>query len=144
MITLRETSINEAQTMWPRAEVHLRQAISNTEDDPDTFMRQLQAKVFSGIHTLWVMEDGDKPLAYAVTVLYSSDGIIRIAQIYMAQGEDLEIFLGKMDEFIVWAIKHDADYIEVMGRKGWERVLRPYGFRHNYTSLVRRIKEELH
>ena len=144
MIKLRETSIIEAQLLWPNADKYLRQAISDIEDDPDTFMRQLQAKIFSGVHTLWVMEDGKKQVAYAVTAVYSGDGIVNIAQIYLAQGNDLDLFLDKMDEFTVWALKNGAHFIEVIGRKGWERVLRPYGFKHNFTSLLRRITEELH
>jgi len=144
MITLRETSINEAQLLWPKAEEHLRQAISDNESDPDRYMMQLKAKIFSGVHALWVMEDEKKPVAYAITAVYSGDGIVTVAQIYLAQGKDLDMFLDKMDEFTVWALKNGAHFIEVIGRKGWERVLRPYGFKHNFTSLLRRITEELH
>jgi len=144
VINLKEASIIEAQMLWPEAEVHLREAVSEREEDPESFLRHLKARVFAGLHTLWILEDEGESVAYAVTVLYSPDGITNIAQIYMAQGRDLDLFLSQMDQFIAWTLRHEAHYIEVIGRKGWEKVLKPYGFTHNYTSLLRRINEELH
>lgn len=142
----KETTIPEARQLWPAAAEHLREAISETEEDPERFLRQLQAKIFSGIHTLWVLEDEGEPVAYAVTVVYSGDGIVTVVQIYLAQGEDLQLFLkpDEYDRFVMWALKRGASVIEIIGRKGWEKILKPYGFMHNYTSLTKRITEELH
>lgn len=141
---LREMTTQEAIHLWPVAEECLRAAVSQTEENPDAYMRQLQAKIFSGIHTLWAIEDNGEPAAYAVTALYTGDGIINIAQIYLAQGKALELFLQQWNQFVAWALRHDAHCVEVIGRKGWEKVLKPYGFKHNYTSLLRQITEELH
>lgn len=33
----------------------------------------------------------------------------------------------------------DCDAIEVEGRRGWERVLRPHGFEHKRTVLVKEL-----
>lgn len=142
-MNLKELDTSEAMQIWPLAEEHLRAAVSELEENPDIFLRQIKAKVFSGIHSLWILEDGEEPAAYAVTALYTGDGIVTVAQIYLAEGT-LELFLEQQDSFTVWALKHGASCIEIIGRKGWERVLKPHGFMYNYTSLLRQITEELH
>lgn len=140
---LREISTVEAQRIWPDAEEYLVHAVDDI--DKEEFLRNLKAKVFAGMNTLWMIEDEDgQPLAYAVTVIFTPDGITKSIQIYMATGEDLDMFTSQIDQFTVWCIKRGVDFIEVVGRKGWEKVLRPLGFSHNYTSLLKRISEELH
>ena len=37
------------------------------------------------------------------------------------------------------AEKHDCDGIEVSGRKGWERVLKPYGYEHKRVKLIKEL-----
>lgn len=36
---------------------------------------------------------------------------------------------------IKWCKSEGAEEIRVRGRKGWERALKPYGFKHGYTML---------
>lgn len=140
------TALKQAEVgqYWPEAEQYLLTAVHASEDDPAAFMRQVKARVFAGINTLWVLRDEKTISAYAITILYSPDGVVNIAQIALAHAKDLEILLAQMDVFVTWAIGKKLDYIEVIGRKGWEKTLKPLGFRHNYTSLLRRITEELH
>lgn len=143
MNTLREISTVEAQRIWPAAEEYLIHAVDDM--DKENFLRMIKAKVFAGMNTLWVLEDeNEEPIAYAITVIFTPDGISKSIQIYMATGRDLEIFTSQLDQFTVWCIKHEIDFIEVVGRKGWEKILKPLGFSHNYTSLLKRISEELH
>jgi len=138
---LKELTPLEAQIAWQEAEAYILRAADG--DDPEVFVRSLQARVFAGLNTLWRLEEEGKLQGYAVTVVYTSDGVERVAQIYLASGESLEAFLAQTDAFLAWAIRHKIDHIEIQGRKGWEKILRPYGFTHNYTSLVRRVDERL-
>ena len=140
---LREVSTIEAQRIWGAAEEYLIHAV--TDMDKEEFLRNIKAKIFAGMNTLWVLEDENEvPVAYAVTVIFTPDGISKTVQIYMATAQSLAMFTEQLDQFTVWCIKREIDFIEVVGRKGWEKVLRPLGFRHNYTSLLKRISEELH
>ena len=128
---------------WPEAEEFLRPAV--TDDKPEGYLRHVQSLVFSGIHTLWKMFDDDgETVAYGVVHIYTNDGIVKVAQMYLTTTTGLKHLLDNMDLFISWGIKHKVNYLEVIGRKGWEKVLRPYGFTHNQTSLIRRIPQELH
>ena len=136
---VEELNIVEVRQYWPEAEEQLRRAVRGM--DPDRYMRNVQASVFSGVSTLWrIGEDA----AYVVTNMYTIDGLSTVAQIHLMTAEDMESILPLMDYFTIWAKKRGADWIEVIGRKGWERKLKPYGFNHEYTSLMKRIIEEIH
>ncbi len=140
---INELSQVDAMVAWPEAEVYLRQAV--TDDNPDNYLQQVQAFIFSGLHRLWhLVDDEGKTVAYAVTNTYSNDGIIRVAQLYLTTSTGMQELLSAIDQVYVLAIQRKVDYIEIIGRKGWEKVLRPYGFTHNHTSLIKRINRELH
>lgn len=141
-MNVQELNMLEVRQHWPEAEVHLRRAVRGC--DPESYMRTVQASVFAGINTLWRIEQDDKLLAYCVTNFYSTNGLHTIAQIHLLTTSDMEEVLPLLDYFNVWAKKSGANWIEVIGRKGWERKLKPYGFNHEYTSLMKRVIEEIH
>lgn len=144
MIELREMAVPEAMEAWPVAETFLIHAISDGVDKEDA-MRLLKSKIFAGANSLWEIKENGQPVAYAVTIIYTPDGVVNTAQVYLATSWDKQILLEQLDQFEAWAIQRGVQYLEVVGRKGWERQLKPYGFQHSYTSLVKRVnQEELH
>tara|TARA_R100000664_G_scaffold33201_1_gene49716 strand:- start:9454 stop:9855 length:402 start_codon:yes stop_codon:yes gene_type:complete len=40
-----------------------------------------------------------------------------------------------------YAAEHECDGIELVGRKGWEKVLRPYGYKYKSVTLVKDLGE---
>ena len=142
MIEPRELNPIEVRHYWPEAELHLRRAVYGA--DPDGYLRNVQAACFAGINTLWRIEESNELLAYVVTNIYTVDGIMRVAQLHLMTATDIEELLPLLDYFEVWVQKHQVDWIEVIGRKGWERMLKPYGFKHEYTSLLKRVTKEIH
>ena len=138
----RELNTYEVRQYWPEAELHLRQAVYGC--DPDRYMRNVQAACFAGINTLWRVEEGSELAAYVVTNIYTVDGLNNVAQIHLMTAEDMTEVLPLIDYFTIWAKQRGAEWVEVIGRKGWERALKPYGFIHEYTSVMKRITEEIH
>ena len=137
----REISLAEIPNVWPEAQKYLKAAVEDR--DPDSFLRSVQAKIFAGLHTLWrVVDDAGELVGYVVTTIYTPDGVTKIAQIYMASANDLSLLTRQMPHYLEWADKRGVHLIEIIGRKGWEKILAPYGFKHNYTSLLRRVREE--
>ncbi len=140
---LKELTQVEAVQSWREAEDFLCHAV--TDDDPDNYILNVKAFIFAGMHRLWKLTDEQgEAVAYAVVNVYTNDGLHNVAQMYLATSKGLAQMLDHWDEFLVWAIKMHVDYIEIIGRKGWEKVLRPFGFTHNHTSLIRRVHRELH
>ena len=138
----RALDMIDVQHYWPEAETWLRRAVRGA--DPESYMKNVQATLFAGINTLWRIEDEGELTAYCVTNLYTVDGLNKIAQLHMMTAENVEDILPLLDYFNVWAKSKGADWMEVIGRKGWERMLKPYGFNHEYTSLMKRVMTEIH
>ena len=140
---LKEISILEAPFLWDEAKEFLAKAVS--DEEPEDYLRQIKANVFAGTNTLWqISDDFEEPIGYAVSYIYTTDGVTNIVQISLAATDSLEQLLKQLDAFETWVEGIGADYIEVVGRKSWERILKPFGFNHNYTSLIKRAKRELH
>jgi hypothetical protein len=63
----------------------------------------------------------------------------RILQIWLAGG-DMESSIDSILEAAEHhAAKHECDSIEVLGRRGWERVLKPYGYEHKRVMLIKEL-----
>lgn len=137
-----ELDLVEVRHYWPEAVGYLRRAVYGA--DPDGYLRNVQASVFAGLNTLWRIENKGKLQAYAVTHIYTTDGISRVAQIHLLTTESMDEVLELLDYFTAWATNRGVEWIEVIGRKGWERKLRPYGFNHEYTSLMKHVIERIH
>lgn len=68
-------------------------------------------------------------------------GTTAIFQIFWAHGEELQKWLPLMsDAFDRFAAFHGAEKIEIQGRKGFERLLKPFGFEVDYVTYSRRVK----
>ena len=143
MNRLVELSIWDAQIHWPEAEVWLGQSVDT--DFREEQLKVIQGRVFAGMNTLWKLEgDYGETLAWCTTMVYTSDGLHSVVQIHVATAKDLELMTEKLGEFEAWAHARKIDYIEVIGRYGWIRKLKDLDFEHNYTSLLRRVFQELH
>ena len=130
-------------SVWPRAEEELKKAVR--VGNVEVYLRDLKARIFGGMNQLWVVKDQEgEEAGFAVTMLYTPNGITATAQIYLAAGEKADALLAVLDQFEAWAVKRGINMIEIVGRKGWESVMRPYGFSHNYTSLVKEVVSEIH
>ena len=137
LIQVKQTQV---PYVWEEAEKYLVRAMQDERTITNT-----KARVFAGLDNLWAVADKDgEPLAWATTLLYTEDGVKVTAQIRLAATDDMKLFVEKMPEFERWAHEKGAHFIEVVGRKGWEKVLKSDGFTFNYTSLVKRVYKELH
>lgn len=143
MNTLKQIDPLHVDLLWPEAEPFLRQALAGV--DPDEYLKDMKARIFAGINKLWAIEDADgKAVAYAATITYTPDGISSTIQIYLASTISKELFTEQLAHFEAFAMQNNITYIEIVGRKGWEKVMKPHGFVFNYTSLLKRVTKELH
>ena len=59
--------------------------------------------------------------------------------IWLAGGEMDANLEAVMEAAEYHAKKHECDGIEVSGRKGWEKVLKPYGYEHKRVKLIKEL-----
>ena len=65
----------------------------------------------------------------------------RMLRIWLAGG-DMDSSIDAMLEAAEFhAAQHECDGIEVVGRRGWEKVLKPYGFEHKRVVLIKELRK---
>jgi hypothetical protein len=63
----------------------------------------------------------------------------RMLRIWLAGGDMDSCIDAMLDAAEFHAGQHECDGIEVVGRRGWERVLKPYGFEHKRVMLIKEL-----
>jgi hypothetical protein len=71
----------------------------------------------------------------------------RMLRIWLAGGDMHGEFEGKpvihavLEAAEYQAKEHNCDGIEVLGRRGWEKILKPYGYEHKRVMLIKELGE---
>ena len=63
----------------------------------------------------------------------------RMLRIWLAGGDMEANIDGVLEAAEFHAKEHECDGIEVIGRKGWERVLKPHGYEHKRVMLIKEL-----
>lgn len=64
----------------------------------------------------------------------------KIMNLYTTGGVNLDSYIEELLDVIdKIAREHDCDSIYTKGRKGWERKLKDFGYKHGYTILERKL-----
>ena len=91
---------------------------------------------------LWMANDEKEFFGAMVTQIVDyPTGITAVKVLWMA-GADIDEIIPKFDVFEEWALKQGATVLEVTGRPGWEKKMRPLGFEKKYVTLSKVLKPE--
>jgi hypothetical protein len=97
-------------------------------------------KVSQGMMEAWVVSDEDYNIMAVLVTEFITYPLRSMVRVVLCGGDSLEkwvdIFLNKLDEY---ALNLGANGIEVVGRKGWERVLKNKGYEYTYTALSKEV-----
>lgn len=141
--SIKEVPLVQVGLVWDEAEPYLRRAVDSVATEE--YLAFIKGRLFTGMEQLWQLRDDiGEILGYATTSIYTRNGLTTTVVINLGVANELEAFVSYLSGFEVWAKGKNIDYIEVVGRKGWEKVLRSEGFEHNYTSLIKPVIKELH
>ena len=98
---------------------------------------RLAQNIQKGSHRVWVWGDFE---AVFLTSLYHQQNGRLMCSLSWAVGEnvisDKRVILEPIERY---ARDHECYGIEIMGRKGWERVTRDLGFRFMYQSVIKEL-----
>lgn len=128
---------DEIARAWPRIEMALDvdPSLWNTAWTKD----DLLAQVVAGHVQVWVVELDGFYTMILMTQIYTNF-VSKTLQIFWAYGEDMFRALDLMsDVFDDFGATYGCTKLEIVGRKGFERVLRPFGFEPKFTSYERDI-----
>lgn len=105
----------------------------------DMTTMSLFQEFLTGKKTLWMALDGDRFLAIAMTVIRTVDATgTRIFTLCNLAGQDVAKFADELTTAMEdSAAQNDCSIIAVEGRFGWDKFLKPRGYKH-YASLYRK------
>lgn len=107
--------------------------------DEKCSLEDMYNKITDGDWHLWVATDYDTNMIYAVaiTAFIEYPRSTNLRMIFVSgDGENWPIALKVFEHF---ALVNDCHEVEVLGRKGWERVLRDRGYELKSVTLRKRI-----
>jgi hypothetical protein len=107
----------------------------------DVTTAALFQEFLAGKKTLWLALDGDRFLAIAMTTIRTIDATgTRIFTLCDLAGIDVARFADELTTAMEdSAAQHDCSVIAVEGRSGWDKFLKPRGYRP-YAVLYRKLR----
>lgn len=87
---------------------------------------------------LWLIWRGDELAGVVVSEIYDT-GRGRTCALPVAASDDMAFCLGILDHIEVWARQQGCTRLQGEGRAGWERVLKPHGWRVVTTQVEKAI-----
>lgn len=132
--------LDEAQIRhyWPKLEECLDaepELWAKALSKEDIFKRSLHGAI-----QMWAVCNQDTiHIAFMTQVIESK--VERILQVWWMFGRDLEASLPCLDMVLNdYMNTIEADKLEVVGRKGFEKMLKPWGFRYEYSLYSRPVR----
>ena len=108
-------------------------------EDRHVMVKDMEAHVRSGEWLLWLVTDEAQVIhALAITTFVYYPRLTAFRIIFTAG--DNEDWANRMGELETFAAANGAAEVEVLGRKGWERVLKARGFEFQNITLTKRIQ----
>lgn len=96
----------------------------------DVTMGALYAEILQGRRTLWLVLEGGRLLSIALTSVRTVDATgQRIAKLHDLAGRDVHRYAAQLcDALEGWADENGCPVKEIEGRKGWEKLLKRFGY----------------
>lgn len=89
---------------------------------------------------LWVARIGDETVGAWVTTLTTYAASAKICEIMFCGGHAIEKWMPKgLNVTEAWAAEQGYRVIEVVGRSGWDRMLKPFGYAKRYVVLEKEV-----
>lgn len=109
-------------------------------------MYHVQAQLREGYSTLWCIQDPQQrnvPVCFVITFIIEAGGFRTLVIRWMA-GVGMDQWLKDIDLIEGWAQAQGCHKIEVWGRPGWVRVLRPFGYSPEYVVVSKVLPRGVH
>lgn len=126
MITLVCVDPAQIRAIWPHASHLIRAAIMRTGLSD---FQEVEDSILDGDSLLWLAWDGERIEAAASTILEVANGK-KTCVIVACGGEDMNNWLGLIEQIETYAKNEECQCTRIIGRKGWLRVLEGYRAQH--------------
>lgn len=123
---------------WPVAKQYLEPSIKLSRgafDADDIYNLILDKRA-----QLWGVHDGDlKAVIVTEIIIYPK---VKRLRLFLLGGHEMINWEDMVaDTFDKFAIEHECDGIELLGRRGWVKNLKQYGYEQFDTAMLKKFKE---
>ena len=122
--------------VWPHIEDKVTRACeeARNRETPET----IKAALHEGRFQLWVVIRGQKVMAILLTeiAVYS---LSKVCRLIVCIGEDYKAWVGLIKQVEDWAKDMGCSEMEPLPRPGWEKVLKPLGYRKTHVVLNKEL-----
>ena len=88
---------------------------------------------------MWLVFDDDRPVAVCITEILSFPRK-KMLSAFIIGGVGLESWVGQLDDTLTrYAQGQGCTVLNGSGRRGWERVLKKFGWEHPATTYMKRL-----
>ncbi len=96
----------------------------------DCTVQNLFHEIYAGKKALWLVLDGDRLLATALSHIRTIDATgARIATLCDLAGEGVDTYADELNAALeVWGLENNCEIFAVEGRVGWGRLLKRFGY----------------
>ena len=120
---------------WPLVEEYIENACNNSEL---YWPSEIKTALIKGDYQLWVSWSNDRVRACLVTTLEQSQRTMWIRGILCA-GDGPDDWVYHIDQIEAWAKAQGAEFSHLLGRPGFEKWLKPKGYRRTHTLMEKRL-----
>ena len=118
--------------IWPAVEPMIAEACKTSRG---RFGTDYWHEFCKGSGTLWVATNiADEINAVAIAMIMQQ-GARRICRMRGVSGENMPSWVSHISDVEQWAKSNGCDGMEIVGGRGWERVLKPYGYSLTHVVL---------
>lgn len=131
----------QIENVWGEIGPWILQAVGEGYDVADA--NYIKETAQRGASIIWVVHVQNKIEAVLVTEQAFYGGK-RTLVLRWFTGRGVKDMLHLYNLIEDWAFKNGYEYIEAWGHRGWEKVLKPYGFTHQFTVVGKPIMKRMH
>ena len=137
-LSLTRLPIEYLDRYWPVASELLARGVETSRGRYN--IESLYLELVRGESHLWLIFEGDDNVVCAFTTQFAYYPLkMNLSVVFLGSDDSLGDFSGKwvdlMPELMEWAKIHGCSAVELVGRRGWLRVLRGLGFRESYSMI---------
>jgi len=123
---------------WPMCAPLLERGVEESRGRFD--IESLRQQVFSGIQFLWIIiRDEDKLCASFTTQFMPYPRKLMLAVVFCGSDDSIrgssDVWGEKMNDLKEWAAMNNCDGVELVGRRGWTRLMKGRGFDETYVTI---------
>lgn len=137
MTRIEAVPSHEIDAVWPDVVDLLRQAFVLSDDGVTE--EDVHLDLMNQDRQLWLIKSGEDHIDYVFVTQIIQYKRTKIGQCTFGAGKNPNAWMYHLNALMAYFKSIGCDQVEVVGRKGWEKFLAPFGVDHSHSSFRRKL-----